>query len=213
MTASPGGKTTRHPLPVPAQGCFPGFNSHYYYKGDLIHLKQHIPVPRHAEVAMKAVYALLSNFDQAEAAVLDLLDHGFDLEDMNVIMQDYVAKSRLNERTAAYDEQRMPPGLGKLMAGEESVPATDTGGVYAAGQRAAIMADTAAMPGGKGIGGQLAELGIDRETASAYLDGIKGGGLLFWIVTDDDHAGDAAEILTSHKGMHIILNPVRRMRY
>jgi hypothetical protein len=161
---------------------------------------------------MKAVYALFTGYGQAMEAVLELLEQGFDQEDMNVIVQDSVVKARLNERGAGFEEPRTPSGMDRLLAGRRSVETIDMGSVYAAGQRAAIMAENAARPGGEGIAEQLLELGVGAESAASYLDGIKGGGLLFWIITDDDHAHDASEILRSVNARQVILNPTRRMR-
>jgi hypothetical protein len=161
---------------------------------------------------MKAVYALFANYDQAEDAVLELLEQGFEQEDMNVVVQDSVVKAGMSERKAGFEGPRMPPGLDRLLACVQTVPARDTGSVYAAGQRAVILADTAAGPGGKGIRDQLAELGMGEEDAAAFLAGIKAGGLFFWIITDDDHAHDASEILRSCHARRIILNPTLRTR-
>jgi hypothetical protein len=161
---------------------------------------------------MKAVYALFKTYDQAEAAVQELLNQGFDQEDMNVIVQDSVARARMGGKPAGIEGRRAPSGLGEMLSGEQGVNASDTGSIYASGERARMLAHAAASPDGPGILRQLTGFGIDEGTAKAYLDGIKGGGLLFWIITDDDHAHDAGEIVEEHKGGHVVMNPTPRRR-
>ena len=161
---------------------------------------------------MKTVYALFRTYDQAEAAVQELLHQGFDLQDMNVIVQDSVARARTGSKAAVSRPGQMPPGLDRMLSGEQGINAPDTGSIYAAGQRAKILAHAAASPGSPDLRHQLMEFGIGTETAQAYLDGIKGGGLLFWMVADDDHAHDAGEIVEEHHGAHVLMNPAPRRR-
>jgi hypothetical protein len=46
-------------------------------------------------------------------------------------------------------------------------------------------------------------LHVARETAEAYRAGIEGGGLLFWIRTDDGRAAEAASVLRQHEARHL----------
>ncbi len=57
--------------------------------------------------------------------------------------------ARINHRRDNIDVTRMPPGLDRMAAGEQSEDTIEAGGVFAAGERAAIPAKTASDASGK----------------------------------------------------------------
>ncbi len=96
-------------------------------------------------------------------------------------------------------------GLDALLAGQQALNLPDVEEVYAAGEMATILAKTAAAPGtsGEEFRAVLQEFGIPDELSGRYTEGITGGGLLFWIRSDDERAAKAADLLRENHGAHV----------
>lgn len=153
---------------------------------------------------MKIIFALFSRYDQADEAMKELLHKKFREEEMNAVAQDYVVKDRMKIKTggANVSVTEIPPGLDRLMGGQQAVTVNDVGQVFAAGDLATEFTATGNIAGraGEGLGPALEHFNIPAETSAAYVDGIKSGGVLFWIRTEDERAAEASSILDSHKG-------------
>jgi L-alanine-DL-glutamate epimerase-like enolase superfamily enzyme len=161
---------------------------------------------------MRTIFACFQNYEDASAAVEELLQKHFEEGKMNAIVQDYVAKGHMDVNLSKVDVavtdkigEKTARGLDQLIGGEKGVYIPDVGTVYAAGDTATIVAETAAKPGAAdgGLKGALVDFRVPEDLAETYRAGIKGGGVLFWIRADDDRGSEAAEILRSHKAEHV----------
>jgi hypothetical protein len=160
---------------------------------------------------MQSVFSLFENYEDGRLAVDELLDEGFDEEEMNVIVDAEVAKTHMDvnlERVAikATDELgEETTGLGIMLGTEQPVAfPPPLGDVYAAGDLATILAKTAAEPGSENLEKALEEFGIPRSMTAAYVEALTNGALLFWMRTSDEQATRVSEILRVHGGTQIV---------
>lgn len=161
---------------------------------------------------MRTIFACFRTYEDAGAAVEELLEKHFDVEEMNAIVQDYVAKGHrdvnLPEANVAVTKKmgdKTARGLDQLIAGEKAVSIPDVGNVFAAGDLATTLAKTAATPGAAegGIKGALIDFRVSKNFAEIYKTSIKGGGVLFWIRTSDARESEVVKILRNHKAEHV----------
>jgi len=162
---------------------------------------------------MKTYFGLIDEYDQGDAAVRELLESGFDLEKINVVLLESVAKNAMEGnleqiKTKKSEEFGEPGthGLDGLRGGEQAVQLPDAGPVYAAGELANLLTDTASVPGTTdgGLKAALTEFNLPRDAADFFVDGVKEGGLLFFIRTEDERANQAAGILRAHKAERVM---------
>lgn len=161
---------------------------------------------------MKTIFGLFEIYQDAQAIVNELLDQGFPAEEMNVLIQEKVAKEDMQVNledanvavTDEVGEQRLH-GLDRLLASQQPVMLPELEEVYAAGELATILAKTAAAPGAAdgGLKAALMDFSVPEEVAQAYEAGVKEGGLLFWIRTSDDRAAKATNVLRK-QAQHVI---------
>ena len=162
---------------------------------------------------MKTYFGLIKDYAEADAAVRALLEGGFDLDKINVVLLEIIAKNSMNvgldQIKADKSEQFGQPGahgLDGLLGGERAVTVPDVGRIYAAGELANLLTNTASIPGAAngGLKGALIDFNLSAEAAEYFLEGVKAGGLLFFIRTADERASDAAGILRAHKAERLI---------
>jgi hypothetical protein len=161
---------------------------------------------------MKTIFGLFESYQEAQTITRELLDQNFPIEEMNVIIQEKVAKEDMQvslekANVAVTDEigEQTLQGLDRLLGGQQPVTLPVLEDVYAAGKLATILAKTAAAPGAAdgGLKAALIDFNVPEETAQAYSEGIEQGGLLFWLRTSDDRASEATNILNK-QAQHII---------
>jgi hypothetical protein len=161
---------------------------------------------------VKTIFGLFVNFEDAEQAVDSLLEDDFVEEEMNVIVQEMVAKEELDvslekANVAVTEEvgEKTAHGLDAILAGQQTLRLPEVEDVYAAGEMATIMAKTAAAPGASAeeFRAVLHEFGVPDELSGRYTEGISGGGLLLWIRSNDDRAAKAADLLRENHGAHV----------
>jgi len=158
---------------------------------------------------VRSVFALFERYEDCEEALGELLEQGFEEQEMNVIVDQEVAKTNLDvslqqvdvKATDELGERRT--GLDILLGTEQPVDVPRLGAVYAAGDLATILVKTAAAPDTGGLEEALMDFSVSRPIADAYAEGILADGLLFWIRTDDERASEAGEILREHNGVHV----------
>ena len=164
---------------------------------------------------MKTVFALFTEIDNAKEAVYRLLSLGFEEKQINAVIQETVAKDFLDirrhevtvEKTDALGSKEKS-GLESLLGGRQAVKTPDCGNIYAAGESAAILAKTAAaFSEGGGIKNALQDFDISSERAQFYRSGITRGGILLWIRTDDNRAGEIITTIEQYKAQRIISIP------
>jgi hypothetical protein len=157
---------------------------------------------------MKSVFSLFMAYVDCEAAVDELLQEGFDGEELNVIVDAELAKSYMDVNLERVDIQATDElgeeamGLGVRLGAERPVRIPRLGTIYAAGKLATILAKTADAEGT--VKETLGEFGVPAPTAETYIEGVISGGLLFWIRTSDRRAAKAAEICEVHNGIQVI---------
>jgi hypothetical protein len=169
---------------------------------------------------MKTVFVLFNTYDEARDAVEALLNSNFQEDELNIIAQQTSVKDNIKVHAEQEGNGQAPQGkmkagpaaLDQLLAKEQPVRFTQTAGtgpLYAAGQLATSLAQTATAPGqaGDGLEGALANFGLSPEVARSYSSGIANGSLLIWLRTDDQRASQAATLLRTQKGQHIASYP------
>jgi hypothetical protein len=160
---------------------------------------------------MKVIFALFDNYDDAAEAVDTLLQKGFNENEMNAVVLAEVAKGamNLNLKTVAVEisnevGERRVYGLERLLGGKRPANLPDLGEVYAAGNEATILAATATIPdAADGFKAALAEFAMPEALVDAYQEGIKNGGLLFWLRASDEGASEAAQALREQKASQV----------
>jgi hypothetical protein len=161
----------------------------------------------------KTVVGLMDNRPEAEAVVRELVESGFDRDAIGIIAND--SPRRLDEPRHTYGDDAEADtgagaltgmgagaavgGIGGLLAGLAGLAIPGIGPVIAAGPIAAALAGAGAGAVAGTIIGALANLGIPKEEAGYYAEGIRRGGVLVTVnAVDDDDAERAADIMRVH---------------
>lgn len=162
---------------------------------------------------MKTFFGLIKDYNQGDAAVSELVQRGFDHKQINVVLLEHLAKNSmeagLNSIKVDKSEELGQPGahgLDGLLGGEQAVTIPDVGRVYAAGELANLLTNTASVPGevDGGLKAALVDFSLSEEAAAFYQEGVKDGGLLFFIRTEDERAKEAAGILRAHNAEQVM---------
>jgi hypothetical protein len=171
------------------------------------------------------VVALYDNFDDANAAVRDLVDQGFRREEISFMAAD----QRQGQRgvQTGTDETTRPPeavdsttraddasgagigagigaavgGLAGVLIGLGALVIPGIGPVIAAGPLATVLAGLAGAGAGAvagGVLGALVDMGIPEETAGYYAEGVRRGGTLVSVRVEDRDTDKALNILNRH---------------
>lgn len=146
---------------------------------------------------MKSIFALQETSKAARDCVDGLLEEGFEESEINVIVQEEVAKGELDlnltkanvKATDELGEKRLK-GLDAILAGEQYDELPQLGRVYAAGDFANLIARNASGSDiePKSLAGALRELGVEEGAANRYHEGIDGGGYLLILRVEEDRA-------------------------
>lgn len=172
--------------------------------------------------AVREVIALFSDPHALEAAVQDLLTHGFDHGDLSVLAREKVVRDRLGHRlddtVASIDRDDLPrrawvepesrmEGRGALASVLGYFGAVTALGLTFATGGAAAAAIGAALVGagaGAGLGAGLGRL-FDQRLAREFEHQIEQGGILLWVRVGSDTECErrATEVLLRHGGHHV----------
>ncbi len=172
---------------------------------------------------MKTVVGLYDSFDDAQSTVRDLRDSGFRSEDVSMIARDTTGEyTRYFENQnkgiandAAADQNvadgtaagagigAVVGGLGGLLVGLGALAIPGIGPVLAAGPLVAALAGAGIGAVTGGIIGALVDLGITEEHAHYYAEGVRRGGTLVVVRTDDMLADQAMTIMNRHNPVDI----------
>jgi hypothetical protein len=157
---------------------------------------------------MITIICLFSDIDKARLATETLILSGFETEQMNIIVQQTIAKNKLfiADQSLKIEEnkQKYPlSGLERLLGGKQPITTPDAGPVLCAGQEATNAANAAIYKPDKGLKFSLMESRLSEHDAQYYTNGIKEGGLLFWIRSDDSKAGEVVSILKYRNGLKV----------
>jgi len=155
--------------------------------------------------------------DDAESAINDLRDGGYNPRDISVITRDVTVAQSVAANTGANVTEGAVggattggvlgglaglligigaitiPGLGALLIGGPIAAALGLTGAAATTVSGAV---TGALAGG--LVGALVSLGVPEETARVYEDRIKEGAILLAVPSIDDTEGEARQIMEDH---------------
>jgi len=157
----------------------------------------------------KTIVGLFDSMSDAERTIRELVDNGYPREDISL-----VANNARNERAVNTDDTASEAaegagagavggtvlgGLAGLLIGLGILTVPGIGPVVAAGALATTLGWTAA---GAGIGaaagtliGGLVGAGIPDEDAQVYAEGIRRGGTLVMLTTNDDRTEQAVAVM------------------
>lgn len=170
----------------------------------------------------REVVALFADSHALEAAVQDLLTHGFDHGDLSVLATEKVVREqlghRLDDTVQGSDNPDLPrrawvepetrmEGRGALASVLGYFGAVTALGLTFATGGAAAVAIGAAVIGagaGAGLGTGLGKL-FDQRLAREFQHQIDQGGILLWVRVTGDPLCEAraSEVLTRHGGHHV----------
>jgi uncharacterized membrane protein len=172
-------------------------------------------------VYMKAVVGLFRSSSEAQRAVEALTNAGFSRNNISLIARDDTASTDYRT-TQVTDTTSVGAGAGALsgtvlgglaglLVGLGAIVIPGIGPVIAAGTLASTLGATAAGAGiGAGIGaitgglvGALADVGIPEEEAHFYAEGVKRGGILVILQTDDTQISMASSIMRQHDAVEV----------
>lgn len=149
----------------------------------------------------KTVIGLFDSLHDAQRVVQELVDSGFQNEDISLILRegDQYITERGDERTSGAamgaGAGAAVGGMGGLLVGLSALAIPGVGPVIAAGPLATTLAGAALGAAAGGILGALTDLGVPEEEAHYYAEGVRRGGALVSVETDDYMANRAAEIM------------------
>lgn len=155
----------------------------------------------------KTVVALYDDFETARDVVEDLVESGFDRDNISLIAPDHEGRfSRHFEGARDDDDVSAGEGAGfgavvGALVGLGVALIPGIGPVVAAGPfAAAALAGIGAVAGAAtgGIVGALVDLGVPDEEAHYYAEGIRRGGTMVTVTTDDASAPRAQDIMNRH---------------
>ena len=149
---------------------------------------------------MKTVVSTFSNRDQAEKAVQELRQKGFD-KDISILAQDEEKRQQNQYTTMGNDNVSdgtatggILGGLAGLAVGAGALAIPGIGPLIAAGPIAGLLSGAATG----GIAGGLVDYGIPQDRSKYYEDKVKQGRILASVKTDDHRINDAADTLRRH---------------
>lgn len=176
---------------------------------------------------MKTVIGLFDDYDQAERAVLELLDRRLAPSgDITVIARDEVRRTHQKEPELGYelrehgDSDAVLKGAGAgcallggvggvlgVLAGVGVIALPGLGTVVAGGPvLAALAGATVGAVGGAVAGaavGELARLGVPELDAHFYAEGVARGGTLIVVRAANDDADRIAYVMTEHGAIDV----------
>ncbi len=151
------------------------------------------------------VVGLFDYYSNADAAVKALQDYGLDDDHISVVTRDKDTgkQGSLGGAKTGAATGAAAGGLVGLLAGLSALVIPGIGPVIATGTIASTLATTLGMTAvGAGIGaaaggllGALVDLGFSPDEAEFYAEGVKRGGVLVSVETDEEDEGEISDIL------------------
>ena len=162
----------------------------------------------------QTVVGLMDTIEEAHKVVQDLIDSGFNRDDISIM-------SRKDEEAEGIAEEKETTsgigsgtakgagagaalgGIAGLVVGVTGLAIPGVGPIVAAGPLAATLAGAGIGAVAGGIVGALTDLGVPEEDAHYYAEGVRRGGVLVTVATDDATADRAAEIMRRYGAVDI----------
>jgi hypothetical protein len=172
----------------------------------------------------RTVVALYDDFNDANAAIRDLVDNGFSRDEISLMASDpdneysrYIGTTGEEVESGAAQGAGVGAGigavvggLGGLLIGLGALTIPGIGPIVAAGPLSAALtglagAGAGAVAGGVtgGLIGALVDMGIPEETAQYYAEGVRRGGHLVSVRTADHMSDRAVDLLNRHNPVDI----------
>jgi stress response protein YsnF len=146
--------------------------------------------------------------NDAESAIRDLESYGVSRSDISVMAAEEARAASgytEGERSTAGRSAAKGAGAGAavggglgLLAGLTSLAIPGFGPIIAAGPIAAALTGAGIGAATGGVIGALAGMGVPDEEAELYAEGVRRGGVLVAVKTEDRSADDVADILERH---------------
>jgi len=153
----------------------------------------------------KTVTALYENYPKANSAVQDLVNHGFQRDEIGILVQEAHAKDGVlisEEETsgvaAGAGIGAAIGGVGALVLGLSALAIPGIGPIIAAGPLVAALVGAGVGAAAGGVIGALTDVGVPEEEAHYYAEGVSRGGVLVTVHAADDLAERAASVLATH---------------
>jgi uncharacterized protein (TIGR02271 family) len=164
----------------------------------------------------KTVVGLFDNVNEAEAVVGQLAELGIPRDQISIARQDTSAASGTATRTAAETDAGHHGGTltgataGAFVGGAAGLAASLTslaipgfGPILAAGPIIATLTGAGIGAAAGGLIGALVDWGVPHEEAEYYTEGVRRGGTLVTVRTDDALAERAADVMNRHNAIDI----------
>jgi uncharacterized protein (TIGR02271 family) len=134
----------------------------------------------------KTVIGFFEQVSEAQRVLQDLLSHGFDRDRISLIA--HQERSALEAGGTWRPEVISVPGVGPVLA---------------TGHLAASLSSTTGAPSGAGLLDVLKDAGVPADEAQWYLEGVRRGGILVAVETDDADADRVVDV------MNHVMQPAR----
>lgn len=154
----------------------------------------------------RTVIALYDDRSDAQRAIQDLVDSGFDRESISVLARHIENGPPAPSGNQAAEGAGIGAaiglvfgGIGGLLVGLGALAIPGFGPIVAAGPLIAALTGAGVGAGAGAIIGALVKLGIAEEEAHLYAEGVRHGGTLVVVQTSDQMAMQAANIMERHQ--------------
>lgn len=162
----------------------------------------------------KTIVGMFDNLTDANGAVRELVTMGWSRDDISLVAGDPEGKYSAETRTLS-DEMSATAtgastgavlgGLGGLLVGLGALAIPGVGPLIAAGPLATTLLGAGVGAAAGGLLGVLIDAGIPEEQAHYYAEGVRRGGILVSVKTEDDEMliDRAVNILNRHKAVDV----------
>ena len=157
---------------------------------------------------MKTVIGLFESSDAAHRTVQELIDSGISRDDISLVANNSAGEFEVTDGDGSATATgatagAVGGGLLGLLVGLGALAIPGIGPVVAAGPLAGAL--TGALAGGAvgGIVGALVDLGVSEDEAGYYAEGIRRGGTLVTVRTDDRYVQGAVDIMNRNGAVDI----------
>jgi uncharacterized membrane protein len=158
----------------------------------------------------KTVVGLMNTREEAWDVIQELVDKGFNRDDISMMSRDEDDRTRTYE--GADTEGSTLEGAGKgaaiggtagLLIGIAAFAIPGIGPVVAAGPLATALTGLGIGAAAGGIIGALANIGVPEDEAHYYAEGVRRGGVLVTVNASEAQAERAAQIMRQHGAVDI----------
>jgi uncharacterized membrane protein len=162
------------------------------------------------------IVALYDDFTTAQKAIQDLIDSGFDPNEIGIAANnvsgeyDHLSKEQqLSEQKTTKDQTRGAGigagigGLGGLLVGLGLLAVPGIGAAVVAGPIVAGLTGAVVGATGGGLVGALTNMGVGNEQAEAYAEGVRRGGTIITVTAPEPRTNEAVTVISRHNPVNI----------